>query len=56
MKAMTLRALAEVIERHKLKPDKRGEFHLTKAMIAEAMALDDERGEVIPEWVTRKVN
>lgn len=45
---MTFRSLLAIIERHNLKPDETGNYHITEQMIAEARALDEARGEKIP--------
>ena len=43
MKAISMQALAMVIERHQLKPVN-GEYQISNEMIAEAMAIDEARG------------
>jgi hypothetical protein len=48
MKAVSLRALLNIIERHKLEPVN-GEFHFTDEMIAEAAAIDEANGDLTPE-------
>lgn len=46
-RAVTIAALAAVIERHKLEPVN-GEYQITDEMIAEATAIDEARGNRPP--------
>jgi hypothetical protein len=43
MRAISLRALMTVIERHKLKPSG-GQYHFTDEMASEAIAIDEAKG------------
>jgi hypothetical protein len=44
MRVVSMQAIATVIERHNLEPDKNGNYQLTDEMFAEAAAFDERHG------------